>query len=341
MCCLGAVLLALTSCKGDDETVWVDDDLVDDGRDAIVFVYSPSQLGDITYNDQIYRGVTAAAYSNNLWLQLEYLDPTDSLPLGEQIDAFLWAQNLTFEGDDSRTLIVWCNNSYEPLLRERAYLLTENPLVTHLLVETDDTTLAVNTLRFSLYGAAYQAARATSEAMTDVEAVALLGDGSDDVVQGFLKGLNDGNRAVSTTFVPMAAADGVNLADSAYHVAFQLDKSYQMVVPACSEIAQGLTRYNRERAESFYTMGIDADMRPYSARVPMSMTKDLASALEQWIADWAAEKPLVQHVTHGLESGYCSLVVSADYQPLLSSIVEQTKAQAIQREKDYLARQAP
>lgn len=333
---LASMAVLASSCTKDGDTVWVDDSVVNDDRDAVVFVYSSEQLGDLTYNDEIYRGVAAAARANDLWLQLELLSDTSHLSLRDQIEILLWTQNMDY--DDSRTLIVWCNDNYEPIYKSLDNLLTENPRVTHLVVESNDTTLAVNTMSFCLYGAAYQAGSSVAEAMTDVANVVLVGDDSPDVVQGFRQGLSDASRKVISSTIALSRNGGYNLADSTYRLAYTLDESCQMVVPLCAEVAQGLTRYNREYAGSFYTVGINADMRPYSARVPMSMTKNFASAIQDWIGRWARGEEQEPHQVYGLESGYCSLVISADYQSLLFSVTEQTKDLAIQKEKQYLGR---
>ncbi len=334
-----AAALLLAGCTKDGDTVYVDDSLIDDNRDAVVFVYGDDQLGDLTYYDEIYRGVAASAKGHNLYLSLEYLSDSDSLSLADQLDTFLWEQNLSF--DDSRTLIVWCNGSYETLFRERREALTQNPNVTHLLVESRDTSLPVNTLYFTLYGTCYQAGLLVANQMPEVESVALLSANPVDAPlaemrAGFQRGLYDANRQIQADELYMAPTGGYNMADSAYRMAYQLDQRYQMVVPLGGYTAQGLLRYNREYAGSFYTVGIDADMRHYSSRVPFSMTKHLASALEQWIGRWTDGQAQEQHIIYGLESGFCGITVSTDYQSRLSEAVEQSTQAAIREEKEYL-----
>ncbi|MCC8038156.1 MAG: hypothetical protein LIP02_08515 [Bacteroidales bacterium] len=335
LCVLAAVAMLLVGCTKDGETLWIDDAAVEDDRDAVVFVYGENQLGDITYNDEIYSGVVAATKRHDLLLTLERLDSAENLSLGDAMDIFLWVQNL--ELDDSRTLIVWCNDSYEPLLREREDLLTENPKVTHLLVESRDASLPVNTMYFSLYGAAYQAAMTVNDAMGDVESVALVGDGPKDAVLGFLQGVSDGTRAINVTHFALPKGEDYILADSAYRLAYQIDNGYQMAMPMNADVAQGLLRYNREYAVSFYTLGINTDMRPYSSRIPLSMTKSLATAVEEWIGNWAEGREQDKHIVYDLESGYCGLTVSEDYKSLLSNMVEQHRSAAITKEKAYLA----
>lgn len=339
---MAVALLSLASCSDDDETVYIDDTpLGDDNQSSVVFVCGPDQLGDITYNDEIYRGVVAAAKQNNLSLRFEILGAQDDLSIEDELDIFLSIQNMTFEGDTSKTLIVWCNDNFEPLLSERTADLTASPYVSHLLVESKNTALPINTMYFSLYGTCYQAGLVVSQAMTDVSSLALLSANPKDAMlaemrEGFKQGLADDTRSVAAAELYIDDEDGYNMADSAYRMAYYLDKQYQMVVPMCGGSVQGLLRYNREYTSSFYTVGLDCDMSKYSTRVPFSMTKSLATAIEQWIGRWNAGAKQEQHIVYGIDSGFCGITVSDNYNSLLATAVENAKAAAITKEHEYL-----
>ncbi len=339
-----ALLTALAACTRDGETVWIDDSQLVDDRPTVVFVCMPDQLGDMTYNDEIYRGVASAASRYDMLLRIEQLEASGLMTLGDAIDIFLRVENQYTDATD-RTLVVWCNDGWEDLLRERAEDLTANPAVTHLLVESTDTALAMNTLSLSLYATCYQTGLVISGGMDDVESVALVGaDGTDaigsEMRRAFREGVQAGREgapSLNVTDVYLSGDGSFNVADSVYRLAFSLADACDLWVPLTPETAQGLLRYNRERGDaSPYTVGIDCDMRPYSARVPLSMTRSLAATVEEWIGQWVAGETPQRHLIYGLESGHCGITVSTDYSALLSPLLEATRNAAILKEREHL-----
>ena len=336
---LGFVLiLPFGSCTKDGDTIYVNEDTIADTRPMVFFVYRKGNIGDITYTDAMYRGVVQAAEKCNLLVSLAEM-PVDTSEADGAMRYFL--QNMQTTNKKRRALIVITNDGMESLLHKYDSMLRRSSNVDMLLLESRDTTLSIHTMYLPLYGACYQAGRVVGEAMGDVNNVMVananrfnstLGDMRD----GFTAGVRDAGRELTVNSCYFSNSDGgYDQADSAYQYSYEIDSIYQMVLPLCGGTIQGFLRYNREHSQSFYTIGLDADMQNYSTRTPFSLVKHLDKAVSDWTERWAAGETLPHHVSYGLASGFTELVAADAYSGRVSAVAQRVKAAAIEKEKEY------
>lgn len=337
---IACILLAavLASCTKDGDIIYVNDDDLDDTRATVYFLYGDDKMGDLTYYDAMYRGVMKAANENDMLVLLAEIPP-DTAQLSYALKYFF--SYIKEIGRGRKNLLVIGNDNYETMLHQYEQYATDNPELDILLVDSRDTTLAMHTLYFPLYGACYQAGCVVNEAMTDVEKMLILNANKSDpqlieMRNGFVDGVNSGNpRVCVDSFFIAETAGGYNMADSAYHYAFAVDSLYQMVLPLCGGTTQGLLRYNREHNRSFYTIGIDSDMQTYSSRVPFSIVKHLDTALNDWITRWVKGEQMPDNEKLGLESGYTELLVADGYKSMLEPTIAKYKQVATEKENEY------
>ena len=340
LCAISALLL-FASCVQEGNVIYVNEDEEEDTRPLVVFVCGEDKMGDLTYYDVLYSGIMKAATTHDMLVFLYSLKDDTPDQLKESFESLFTSFPSGFNGH--KVLVILGNDNYESALHACEEDLKKNLNMDVLLVESRDETLPVNTMFFSLYGACYQAGRAVGHSMDEVKNIAIVSanqtdDYLTDLRKGFMLGLFDENTMVKADTLFLAAdSKGYNMADSAYHISYALDSTYQMVLPLCGGTIQGFLRYNREHPSSFYTIGIDADMQQYASRVPFSLVKHLDQAVQDWIAKWVAGDEIPPHLYYGLESGYTEIVLSDPYKALLESAMQQYEQIAITKENEYNA----
>ncbi len=334
-------MVTLSSCTQSGDTIYVDDDeeLLNDKRPVVFFIYGNGDMGDLGYIDNLYRGVVKATDAGDMLLSCAEL-PSDTSKIADAFRYFLDYMQQT--GQRRRALVVIANNNYEPLLHSYGSLLSQNNNVDVLLVESNDTTLPVYSVQFPQYGVYYQAGCVVGSCLSDVGRVLVATANAATPVlaemrQGFADGMAATNGAVQVDnrYLSDRASGGYNVADSVYRRAAAIDSLYQMVVPLCGGTVQGFLRYNREHPASFYTLGVDTDMQAYSSRVPFSVVKHLDQAVQQWITRWAAGDKPDKHQSLGLASGYTELVISDAYKSRIGTAADLYLSAAIAKENEY------
>lgn len=330
--------ISILSCTKDGDTIYIDDDQVEDTRPIVYFIYKEGALGDLGYIDAIYRGVAKAADEKNMLLSLTEL-PDDTAKIDFAVNYFL--EYMQKVNNNRKALVVIANDNYEQLLHQYENVLSGISNVDILLTETQDNTLPVYSLRFPTYGACYQAGRVVNECFTDVKQVLIANANPKeanikDMRTAFMNGMEDGDRKVTIDNYYISDADnGYDQANEMYEKAYEIDKKYQMVIPFCGGSISGFLRYNREHPNSFYTVGIDTDMQLYSSRLPFSIVKHLDEGVEDWILKWEKGEALPKHQDLGLASGYVELVVANTFQLKLSATVKKYYQTAIDKENEY------
>lgn len=329
---------SLLSCTKSGDTIYIDDDQVEDTRPIVYFIYKEGALGDLGYIDAIYRGVAKAANEKKMLLSLTEL-PSDASKVDFAINYFL--EYMKKVGSNRKALIVIANDNYEQMLHHYENVLSGISNVDILLTETQDKTLPVYSLRFPAYGACYQAGRVVNECFADVNQVLIANANPKetnikDMRTAFMKGLEDGDRKVTVDNYYISSEDnGYDQANEMYEKAYEWDGKYQMVVPFCGGSTSGLLRYNREHPNSFYTVGMDADLQLYSSKLPFSIVKHLDEAVEDWILKWEKGEAQPKHQDLGLASGYVELVVANAYESKLATAVKKYYQTAIDKENEY------
>ena len=159
-------LAMLTSCSGDDETIYVPDPAdAPSTRPMVTVVYSPDALGDQSYNDLIYSGVENI--SNQKELRTLHLSPAtreEGLDYLENIFRLMEAP-----GDSVRRLLIVASSDYDAWLRQNNRRLEGNPCADLLYLETATPLDGKGaTLYMPYYGAMYEAGALTPHFMEKV-----------------------------------------------------------------------------------------------------------------------------------------------------------------------------
>lgn len=329
---------SLLSCTKDGDTIYIDDDQVEDTRPIVYFIYKEGALGDMSYIDAIYRGVAKAANEKNMLLSLAEL-PSDASNIDYALNYFL--EYMKKVGSDRKALVVIANDNYEQMLHHYESVLKGIGNVDILLTETQDKTLPVYSLRFPAYGACYQAGRVINDCFADVNQILIANANPNeanikDMRLAFTKGIEEGSRKIQIDNYYISDEDnGYDQPNDMYELSYEIDKKYQLVLPICGGSVSGFLRYNREHSNSFYTVGMDTDLQLYSARLPFSIVKHLDAAVEDWILKWEKGEVQPKHQDLGLASGYVELVVADSYKTKLDATVKKHYQTAIDKENEY------
>ncbi len=334
--------LACFACTKSGDTIYVTDEPQKDTRPIVFFIYREGSLGDLSYEDDLWRGVAKATDNGKMLVSLAEL-PKDSAMIDIVLDIFF--SLLQYVEPDRKTLVIISNDNFEPLIHNYKEKVDETDKMTILLTETKDTTLSCHTMRLSSYGAYYQAGRVVAQSLSDVDSICIASanpgnENVTDMRNAFCQGIADGTEitgksiGVDNCYMSMTLG-GYDEADSAYQMSYDIDSKYQLVLPICGGTAHGFLRYNREHPESFYTLGVDVDMQQFASRVPFSIVKHIDDAVADWITRWANGDSIEKHVDLGLSSNYIELKVADNYKPVIGTAVEDLYQTAIEKEEEY------
>lgn len=342
---LPALVVLLSACTKDGDTVYVVDEPEPDTRPVIYFVSREGSMGDLSYIDAIYRGVVkGATEANALQTALEIPNDTDLIAPILQ----LFIEQMSQE--KRKALVVIANDALEPLLYQfKAQLDSLNENVSVLLTESQDTVLPVNTISFRQYGVCYQAGRVAARSLgTEFDNVCIANANPTErsiteMREGFTAGIEDGidrgdpygDKPVTNVYFSNTTG-GFDMADSAYHMAKEeLANNSTLLFPLCGGTTQGFLRYLRD-VGSLLILGVDTDMQQYSDNVPFSVVKHIDTAVAKWIGNWAKGEANPKHWRLGLESGYTEIVVSDKYKEWIPQTdVDLFYEQALEKEKEY------
>lgn len=335
-------MFSFLSCTKNGEIIYIDDDIPEDTRSIVYFIYKEGSLGDLGYVDALYHGIAKAVNDGNMLLSLAEL-PGDTSKIDSVFSCYL--SKIEKVGTNRKSLIVIANDNLEPMLHHYEGVFKENSPVSVLLTEPQDTTLPVYSIRFLGYGACYQAGRITAQCLSDVNDILIVNanpntNGLADMRKAFTQGIEEGKvragREINIdNYYISNTSGGYDEAEKLYQMAYDLDKKYQLVLPICGGTVQGILRYNREHPNSFYTIGMDADLQQYSSKVPFSVVKHVDKGVEDWIARWDKGEQLEKHISLGLSSGYTELVIADKYKEKLGDAAKQVYQTAIEKEKEY------
>ena len=336
------LMVSFLACTKDGDIIYIDDDQVEDNRPIVYFIYKEGSLGDLGYVDGLWRGVTKATDEGDMLLSLAEL-PSDTAKIDLALSYFFdYMQSV---GKGRQSLVVIANDYLEPLVHHYESRFIGDSNVSVLLAETKDTTLLCNSIRLPGYGAYYQAGRVAARCLTDVDSIFIAtanpsDENISDMRKAFCQGIDDGEAETGRVigvdnYYVSSTSGGYDEPDTLYRMSYDIDQRYQLVLPICGGTMQGFFRYNREHSDSFYTIGVDADMQQYSSLVPFSIVKHIDNAVADWIEKWAAGETLERHLDLGLSSGYIELVVAERYKQMIGNAVEDLFPIAVEKEEEY------
>lgn len=318
-------LLLLTGCSNDDTEY----EYIDNSPLAII-LYEPQSLGDLSFNDMIYHGMVSA--SKKYGIRVQTLEPST---YEEGIEYLKQPFHVSLNDGVKRIYIV-ASKIYKDFIEENADRIPDDENNQLLLLESREMDCNAHTVYVPFYGIAYEAGY-LAKYMDGVEKVGIIK--ANDTVetlaeaeQAFADAFADDKNIIVKTLA--TGYGGFNIADSLYRNAYNVDDSVDMVFPLCGGSTQGLLRYNREHANSFYTIGVDVDMSIYSSRVPFSCVKHMNRVMETCIGQWLSSSGLPHHQDLGLEEGYTELIISKGFENL-SEYKEKIEKTAIAKENEY------
>ncbi len=346
--CLGVLLAffaVLSACTKEGNTTYVVDTLEKDTSSMVYFISREGSLGDLGYVDAIYRGIVRGCNSigaHYTLLEIPNDETTADLTVSLFFSSFRYAEN--------KTLLVFVNDGLEPLFHKYEDLLAEvGEKAQVLLLETQDTSLPVNTVSFRQYGVCYQAGRIACRSFEREFSKVVIAnanrtnEGITEMREGFTAGIADGidrddpygDKPVSNIYFSDTTG-GFDDADSAYQVAVK-DFSGENVLlfPLCGGTTQGFLRYSRD-ANDFLILGVDTDMQNFSKALPFSVVKCTDKFVEDWIEKWGNGEKNPQHQVLGFDSGYTKIVVSNQYNEWLPrEDVDDLYEVSLEKEKEY------
>lgn len=322
-------IILLTSCTKEESSESMDQTPI------VTVLFSPNALGDHSFSDNIYRGVEEAAAQYGIGVLL--WEPATIE------EGTLYLRYNSIDADSATNKLCITDATYADSIRSHPELFPNQSNNQILVLDAREIAGYVHTVDLPLYGALYEAGY-LAQSMDDVNNIAIYSANSTmtslvDGINGFTDGLHSvGNKNLATFYLG-TGVEGFSMADSLYKVSYQVDSVYDMVVPLCGGSEQGLLRYNREHPNSFYTVGMDADMSNYSKRVPFSCLKRMDKVIMHCIGQWLSDEGIPHQQTLGLEEGYTEVTISDSYQSKLKAKLESIHQTAIQKEKEYEAKQ--
>ena len=286
---------ALSSCNHADELEPVS------LAPQIVFLFSPSGLGDMSYNDCILEGV----------------------------------QKFKMESEIP-VLFVLGSSDYEPMaeLHLAEHDLTPNKSI--LLFESRKQYKAENihTFQISMFGASYLAGVCAKQC-SEMTPLILLANNTDSPINiakdGFIAGYG------SDCNVEYLADDwtGYVSASLAYRKMSDWVVDYDFIFPVAGGSNAGIYRYSREFEYSPFLVGMDIDQSSLSNRITGSVIKHIDQLIYRYLTEWVVTGIMPENQLYGLESGYADWLVAPRYVNDFSSLVNGMRRQAILFEKEY------
>ena len=289
---------------------------------SILTVYSPNGLGDLSYNDNIYKGFREAlkAHEN---LAVEAYTPIDEDD-AEKVIAQWFAEKSNPAVTDfvKKRLLVLTDASFETLLENHSGWRNSDGNEILWLDSRNLDSLNVYSRYIPLYGASHLAGQVMYELGVDKAACVLANPKLEPLAQS-LEGFENGFKTAGGKFdssdvyyLSQDADGGFNMADSLYRLSYELDSlGYRFVFPVAGGSSAGILRYTREFADSnsFYTCGMDTDQQAYSKRVAFSLVKRMDLVVSDFVDKWMADSTLEKNKTYGLLDDYAEVVIADAY----------------------------
>ncbi|WP_300427556.1 BMP family ABC transporter substrate-binding protein [uncultured Parabacteroides sp.] len=316
---------ALSSCNHADELEPVSP------IPQIVFLFSPSGLGDMSYNDCILEGVQRFKMEHK---EIDiYIYSPESLPEAEKI----FSDWLKRPESDIPVLFVLGSSDYEPMVEKHLIQHDLTPNKSLLLFESqkqyDDK--QIHTFQISMFGASYLAGAVARQCTGDRKPLVLLANLSDSPINiakdGFVAGYG------SDCDVEYLADDwtGYVSASLAYRKMSDWAVDYDFIFPVAGGSNAGIYRYSREFEDSPYLAGMDIDQSSLSNWITGSVIKHIDQLIYRYLTEWVTTGIMPENQLYGLESGYSDWLVAPRYANDFNSLVNDMRQQAVIFEKEY------
>ena len=311
-----------------------EEDLVVLNKQKVIVIFSTNGLGDMSYNDQILRGLQSVRQERGD-LEMLFYSPQSE----EEVES-IFTEWLETPAGETPELFVLASSDYEGLA-ERCLTDTDADMQNKdiLLFESNNTqNLPIHHFRISMYGASYLAG-ITAARCTAMPALVVLGNGNDKPIGYAADGFKDGYRTATGQEAQVTAlADdwtGFAAAGKAYRNMTEWGKTYGFIFPVAGGSNIGIYRYIRELPEGLFTAGMDVDQSSLCSKITGSVVKHIDLLISDYITQWLDKHTLPEQTLYGLESGYVDWALSDNYYDTLHTLVEQYRNEAITKENEY------
>ena len=331
----GLLALAnLQSCKH------VDPETPDESNlPEILVLFSPDGVGDMSYSDQVLRGIELFMNEPDPVFYISFIAP-DDLEDAEFLTQMWWDERDISYSDDGtvpRKLLVLASPDYEAIARKVADPALLNKDLSILVFETEDSgdpSDPIMSFEFSLYGTSWLAGRTAQELGCKFPLV-LLGNGANETTYDGVDGFMDGFRKGAALDALADDWSGYGMAMEAYQKMYSWDGRFDFIYAIAGGSNMGIYRYLRENPDcGIYTAGMDVDQSAYSTLIVGSMVKRIDLVLHDYLSNWYYEKDVPSHQVFGLESGYMDWQIPDRYSHLRPAI-DALRQEAIEKEKEY------
>ena len=335
----------------------------DEFSKMVIAFFPPQGLGDSSDVDNLYSGIFQACKESDGQLEMLEVVPDTWENCDITISFYLKFIKDIQESDESAPDFLFLfYEGYLPFLEEFSKDF-EGTKITVLLFESKKSNLSfVKRVSIPLYGASYLAGLCSKELLKDKSSprvLSILANSSDqslrDAAEAFATGFNpspswDGkiysgwnDSDAAPDFYVMSLKD--DLADGGYNQssalyllmnAITLSSPYDLLFPLCRGSISGITKFIREKVEaSPYTVGSYTDLNGISSRIPFSLVKHTGLVAKECLLRWVNGEELEPLMEFGLKDGYTELVISKDYSPKLSKLVEDNFERAVELEREH------
>ena len=305
----------------------------------ITVLFTPDGLGDMSYNDEILRGIELFMNEPDPVFYISFMTPED-LEDVEFLTQMWWDdRDVSYSDDGSipRRLLVMASSEYADIARKVVDPSLLNKDLSIIAFETEDNgdpTDPIKTFEFSLYGTSWLAGR-TARELGCKSPLVLLGNASNETTYDGVDGFMDGYRKGAALDVLADDWTGYGMAMEAYQRMHFWANTFDFIYSISGGSNMGIYRYLRENPDcGIYTAGMDVDQSPYSTLIVGSMVKRIDLVLYDYLSNWYYEKEIPSHQKFGLESGYMYWQIPDRYSYLRPAI-DALRPEAIEKEKEY------
>jgi len=318
-------LLCLTACS-DDEAI---DPVAEQWE--VTAVLTPTGLGDLGYNDQMYLGLCYIREE----LDCEVVERRPSSTDQGIAMAKEWMQQTPQQG--KHRLLILCDEGYEKAVRLMSWKNSEESSVLQLDCQDDD--LDIYTRSMPLYGACRVVGRLCKETLTDTDkhATLVLANPRDYSInegkEGFLEGAQMKGVEVDVYYLSDEAGSGYSAADSLYHLCYEIAPQTGFLLPLAGGSNKGVYRYGRESHTHFiWTCALDSDLSYLSYSAAYGIMKYIDQMLLDFARRWKNGEPNEKHQICGLASGYTKVEVNPTIENLWGANLDTYLKDAIECE---------
>lgn len=315
------MLSSLTGCE--EEPVSITPEL------TVRAMIATSGLGDLSYNDNILRGIMEKQRED--YFRLEYHSPQDDAGAEQMLRE--WQQN-----DDLRYYYtILAASEFEHLARKT---MPTTETSHYLMFDTRAEDLTIPSFHFSGYGVSFLAGIA-AYTQVGAETVAYIGGQQhesyiEECYDGFRDGyIYAGGKGVVKTYLSTTQA-GFSMPRRAYEMADSLYRFYPFIYAMAGRSNNGIYEYLRDYPQvNGYTAGVDVDQSAYSNKIIGSMIKEIGRCAGQYISLWMKGTPIPMRQNYTLSSGFLAFKVADPYKEKLEQVVAIHLPIAIQKEIEY------